>query len=106
MRIIKMLAGDIECNIREAEDKITTAYRIKAEWPTEAMWYKEMASAHLAFNVKAHELIKALIDKHKTTELYKAHPEYVDGMMAVWNDRHADMVAYASRVKGMIDAFK
>lgn len=106
MRIIKQLARDIECNIDEAEDKIDTAYRLKAEFPAEAAWYREMASAHIAFNTKAHELVRAQIDKYKQSDSYRDHPEYADGMMAVWNDKHADMVAYASRVKGMIDAFK
>ena len=106
MRIIKRLADDISCNIREAEDKIETAYRLKAEYPTEAAWYREMASAHLAFNTKAHEMVKAQIDKYKTSEHHKEHPEYADGMMAVWNDKHAEVTAWSARVKAMIDAWK
>lgn len=101
-----MLSDDIACNIREAEDKIGTAYRLRASFPQESVWYREMAQAHLGFNAKAHELVIAQINAYKAGAEYKAHPEYADGMMAVWQDRHADLTAQAARVRAMIDAFK
>ena len=103
---IKMLSKDIECNIREAEDKIDTAYRLKDQHPAMAAWYRDMAIAHIGFNVKGHELVTAEISTYRSSDEYKAHPEYADGMQAVWRDQHADLVAYAARVKAMIDAFK
>lgn len=106
MRIIKHLSSDIECNIREAEEKIDTAYRLKSEYPQEAMWYKDMAATHLNFNNKAHELVAAQISTYRNSVEYKDHPEYADGMMAVWNDRHADLIAKSAKVKSMIDAYK
>lgn len=106
MRIIKQLADDIACNLCEAEDKIDMAYRLKSTAPAEALWYKEMATAHLGFNVKAHDLVAAQISAYKGSDAYKAHPEYADGMMAVWQDRHAELVAKAARIKSMIDGFK
>ena len=106
MRIIKQLSDDIACNIREAEEKINTAYRLKSANAAEAAWYKEMALAHLTFNTKAHELVVAQISAYKAGKDYAEHPEYADGMMAVWNDRHADLMADTARVRAMIDAFK
>ena len=106
MIIIKNLAEDIECNIREANDKIGTAYSLRTEHPAEAMWYKDMAFAHLNFNTKAHELIANLIANYQKTEQYNEHPEYAEGMKAVWNMKHSDMIRETARVKSMIDTFK
>lgn len=106
MRIIKQLSGDIECNIREAEEKIDTAYRLREQFPQEALWYKDMAIAHLNFNNRAHELVAAQINTYRSSQEYKDHPEYADGMMAVWNDRHADLIARSAKVKSMVDTYK
>lgn len=106
MRIIKQISCDIEENLREAEDKIETAYRLRSEHPNTAMWYKEMAAAHLGFNGKGHDLVANAIGDYKSGAEYKAHPEYADGMMAVWTDKHAEMTAKAARIKSMIDSFK
>lgn len=106
MWIIKTLSEDMACNIREADDKINTALRMKAKYPNAAMWYKEMASAHLNFNTKAHDLVSAEIAAYKASPEYAEHPEYADGMMAVWQDRHADLVADSVRVKAMVDSMK
>ena len=106
MKTIKMLSCDIECNIREAEEKISTAYRLKSDHPAMALWYKEMAIAHLNFNTKGHELVAAEITNYRNSDDYKQHPEYADGMMAVWNDKHSDLIAKTAMVKAMIDSFK
>lgn len=106
MMIIKQLAADIECNIREANDKIGTAYSLRNEHPAEAAWYREMSLAHLNFNTKAHDLIAALITNYKKSDAYNQHPEYAEGMMAVWNAKHADLIKETARVRSMIDTFK
>ena len=106
MRTIKMLSEDMRCNIDEAKDKIMTAYSLKDESPTMASWYKDMAQAHIGFNTPAHALITKLIGEYKASDEYKEHPEYADGMMAVWNAVHADMVAKTAEVSAMITSFK
>lgn len=106
MRIIKQLSADIACNIREAEDKIMTAYRLRDKYPQEAMWYRDMAVAHLGFNGKAHDLVALEITTYRNSDEYKEHPEYADGMQAVWADQHADLVAENARIQAMIAAFK
>ena len=106
MRIIKMLAEGISENIEEAREKIEEAYRLKSLHPAESMWLREMALAHLNFNARGHELVAAQIAAYKASQEYKDHPEYADGMMAVWNDKHADMMARSARVKAMIDGLK
>lgn len=106
MRIIKQLADEIAHNIDEAEEKIEMAYRLKAEHPQESSWFKDMSASHLSFNAKAHELVAAQIAAFKNSKYNAEHPEYATGMMAVWSDRHADLMAHSARVKAMIDAFK
>ena len=106
MRIIKMLSEDIACNIKEAEDKIETAYALKDKFPSEALWYKDMAQTHLNFNTKAHELVTAQINAYRASQEYKEHPEYADGMMAVWQDRHADLMKQSAKVSAMINTYK
>ena len=106
MRTIKMLANDIECNIREAEEKIETAYRLRNDHPNMGAWYRDMASAHLGFNSKGHELITAEIATYRNTLGYAEHPEYADGMIAVWQDKHVDLITATARVKSMIDSYK
>ena len=106
MRIIKQLAKDMECNIREAEEKIGTAYSLRTEFPAEAAWYRDMAKAHLDFNTKAHDMVAKQIAEYRDSDAYHDHPEYADGMMAVWNDQHTDMIAKTARIRAMIDTFK
>jgi len=106
MRTIKMLSRDIETNLCEAEDKIDTAYRLRSEHPAIAMWYKDMAAAHCTFNQKGHDLVMQEINAYKNSDEYKNHPEYADGMMAVWNDKHAEIMSKSARIKSMIDSYK
>lgn len=105
MLIIKQIARDIACNIREAEDKIGTAYSIRSDHPDEAEWYRDMAAEHLRFNDRAHSLIADLIDRYKHSDAHVEHPEYSAGMMAVWQEQHADLVKDSARVKAMVDSF-
>lgn len=83
-----------------------TAYSLKQEYPSVAMWYRDMAQAHINFNNAGHELVSAEIAKYRNSQHYAEHPEYADGMMAVWNDKHADLITDTARVKAMIDTFK
>lgn len=106
MKIIKQVAKDIECNIAEAKDKIETAYKLRSEFPTESLWYRDMAAAHLNFNNKGHELVSMEIEKFRSSAEYEERIDYVKSMMDVWNDKHAELVAEAARVKAMIDSFK
>lgn len=106
MKIIKRLSNDIACNIDEARDKIRTAYELKVESPEAAAWYREMASAHIGFNAKGHEVAKKLIDAYKASDGYKRDPHYADGMLAAWNAIHNDLTARTAEVKAMIDGWK
>ncbi len=106
MKLIKQISNDIAENISEAKDKIRTAYELKAESPEAAAWYREMASAHLGFNSKGHEVIKKLIDTHKASDEYKRNPAYADGMLGAWNAIHDDLIAKTAEVKAMVEGFK
>lgn len=106
MKLIKQISNDIAENISEAKDKIRTAYELKAESPEAAAWYREMASAHLGFNSKGHEVSKKLIETYKNSEEYKRNPAYADGMLCAWNAIHEELIAKTAEVKAMVDGFK
>lgn len=103
MKMIKMLSEDIRGNIQEAEEKIKIAYKLRDTDKAVADWYKEMAVKHMAFNEAGHNnvvrLIKAAEEEHKTNPLYA-------GMLAVYNEMHADIMAESAEVQGMISAYK
>lgn len=103
MRMIKKLSDDIRENIHEAKEKIMTAYKLKDEDKAVADWYKEMAVKHIAFNEAGHSnvvrLIKAAEETHKSNPLYA-------GMLAVYNEMHAEIMAESAEVQGMIAAYK
>ena len=106
MKLIKQISNDIAENISEAKDKIRTAYELKAESPEAAAWYREMASAHLGFNGKGHEVIKKLIEAYKTSDEYKRNPAFADGMLGAWNAIHEELIAKTAEVKAMVEGFK
>lgn len=106
MKMIKRLAEAIECNVDEAREKILTAYEIKDKYPQTAVWYKDMAAAHLGFNNNGHTLVSRMISEYKDSDDYRMHPEYVDGMMAVWNEKHAYILKRSAEVQSMISSFK
>lgn len=106
MKLIKQISNDIAGNISEAKDKIRTAYELKAESPEAAAWYREMASAHLGFNGKGHEVIKKLIEAYKTSDEYKRNPAFADGMLGAWNAIHEELIAKTAEVKAMVEGFK
>lgn len=106
MKLIKHISNEIAGNIDEAREKIRTAYALKAESPEAAAWYREMASAHIGFNSKGHEVAKKLIDAYKASDGYKRDPHYADGMLAAWNAIHDDLIEKTAEVKAMVDGFK
>ena len=103
MRMIKKVSDEIRHNIFEAKEKISMAYRLREEDKAVADWYKEMAAAHLAFNTNGHNVVTRLIDQAK--EHHKDNP-MTAGMLAVYNEIHADIVRESAEVQAMIQNYK
>lgn len=103
MRMIKKLSDEIRGNIDEAEHKIKMAYKLRDVHKGMADWYKDMAVAHLGFNTKGHELVKQMISDAKTK--MDDNP-MMPGMVAAYEEIHADIVAENAEVQGMISAYK
>lgn len=100
MMAIKRVVVDMETNIREARDKIGRAYQMMTSDRAYADWQRDMAMQHLAFNARAHEIVKRLIaDTAASTD------PLAPGMRAVFEDRHADIMRETAEVKAMIDAY-
>ena len=103
MKLIKLLSEEIKHNIHEAEEKIEMAYKMRDADKAIGDWYKDMAVKHLAFNDTGHSIVVRLIkdaeEEHKNNPLYA-------GMMAVYNEMHADIMAESAEVQGMISAYK
>lgn len=103
MKMIKKISDDMWENIHEAKEKIREAYKLRDHDKGVADWYKEMAEAHMKFNVNGHANVKRLIDSAKID--LKDNP-MVPGMLAVYNEMHADIMAEAAEVSAMISAYK
>lgn len=103
MRMIKQISGDIRCNISEAREKICTAYKLREKDKPLADWYKDMAAQHIAFNTTGHANVKRLIDDAKAKH---ADDKLMPGMVAVYEDMHADIVRDSAEVQAMIAAYK
>lgn len=103
MRMIKMLSEEIKGNICEAREKICTAYKLKEKDKAVADWYKDMAAQHLAFNQVGHACVKKLIDEAKVK---RADDKLMPGMVAVYEDMHADIMRDSAEVQAMIAAYK
>ena len=103
MRLIKQVCCDIKGNICEARDKICTAYKLREKDMATADWYKDMAAAHMAFNQSGHANVKRLIDDAKSK---RADDKLMPGMMAVYEDLHADIMRDSAEVQAMIAAYK
>ena len=103
MKMIKMLSEDIRENIHEAEEKIQTAYKLREKDRAVADWYRDMAVAHLNFNNTGHTIVARMI--HEADAAMKDNP-MLPGMKAVYAEMHADIVAEAAEVQGMISAYK
>ena len=103
VKMIKKLTDDMWENIHEAKDKIKEAYKLRDKDKSAADWYREMAVAHMAFNTNGHQNVKRLIE-HAQMEM-KDNP-MTPGMLAVYNEMHADIMAHAAEVNAMIAAYK
>lgn len=103
MRMIKWAHKIMKNNLGEARAYIEKAYSLKDTNKMAADWCKEMATAHLAFNVNGHAVAKALIEQAKESA---EHPEYIPGMMVYWNDEHAEMMQETAEIDAMIKAYK
>lgn len=103
MRMIKQLCCEIKGNICEAREKICTAYKLREKDKAVADWYKDMAAQHLAFNQAGHANVKRLIDDAKAK---RADDPLMPGMIAVYDDLHADIMRESAEVQAMIAAYK
>ena len=103
MKMIKMISEEIKCNISEARDKIGMAYKLREKDKAAADWYKDMAAQHIAFNTAGHANVKRLIDDAKAKH---ADDKLMPGMVAVYEDMHADIMRESAEVQAMIAAYK
>ena len=93
-------------NIGEAREKIHTAYELKEADRGAAMWFRDMAEAHIRFNADGHNFVEKLIESCKNSEEYKRNPEYANGMLDAWKAMHAEMRAQSAKVAAMINQYK
>ena len=103
MKMIKMISEEIKGNICEAREKICTAYKLREKDKAAADWYKDMSAAHMAFNQAGHSNVKRLIDDAKAK---RADDKLMPGMVAVYEDMHADIMRDSAEVQAMISAYK
>lgn len=103
MRMIKQLSDAIRENIHEAKEKIQMAYKLREKDKAVADWYKDMAAAHLNFNTKGHECVTRMINDARAK---MADNPMTPGMLAVYEEIHADIIAENAEVQGMIMAYK
>ena len=101
--MIKQLCCEIKGNICEAREKICTAYSLKDKDKGAADWYKDMAAQHLAFNQAGHANVKRLIDDARAK---RADDKLMPGMLAVYEDLHADIMRESAEVQAMIAGYK
>ena len=101
--MIKVLSDEIRHNIHEAREKINNAYKLRDMDKGTADWYRDMAIAHIKFNDAGHSNVVRMIDDAK-----KKHADnpMMPGMLAVYEEMHADIIAEAAEVKAMIDSYK
>lgn len=103
MKMIKMISEEIKGNICEAREKIGMAYKLREKDKAAADWYKDMAAQHMAFNTAGHANVKRLIDDAKAKH---ADDKLMPGMVAVYEDMHADIMRDSAEVQAMIAAYK
>lgn len=103
MRMIKKVSDAIRENIHEAREKINMAYRLREEDKGVADWYKEMAAVHIGFNSTGHNVVTRLIEEAKSEKI--GNP-MLPGMMAVYNEIHADLKRESAEVQAMIQNYK
>lgn len=103
MKMIKHLSDEIRHNIHEAREKISEAYKLKDKDRGAADWYRAMAVAHIDFNTTGHNCVTRLINEARANE---ASNPMTPGMLAVYEEIHADIIKESAEVSAMISAFK
>ena len=103
MRMIKKLSEEIRGNINEARSKIGEAYKLRDKDKAAAEWYRDMAAAHLRFNEAGHQNVTRLI--HEAKSKMEGNP-MMPGMLAVYEDIHADIIKDNAEVQAMIQNYK
>ena len=103
MMSIKVMSDEIRHNIHEAREKISRAYKFRSTDKGMADWYVEMAAAHLRFNDTGHANVVRLINEAKSK--HSDNP-MMPGMLAAYEEIHADIISEAAEVKAMIDSYK
>lgn len=105
MKMIKKISDDMWENIHEAKDKIKEAYKLRERDEDRSMadWYRDMAVAHLGFNATGHQIVTRMI---RETESKMHDNPKLPGMVEVYKDLHADIMAETAEVQGMISAYK
>lgn len=101
MKMIKWTSDIIKANLHEARKYINQAYELRDTYQQAAEWCKDMAVKHIEFNAKGHELVKKLV-----TEAEAKQSPLAAGMMAVYNDMHAELVREQAEIMAMISTFK
>ena len=103
MKMIKQLSHEIKHNIHEAREKIETAYKLRDIDKAAADWYRQMAAAHIDFNNAGHSAVAKLITEARAK---MEHNPMLPGMLAVYDDMHAEVMKDSAEVSAMIQNFK
>ena len=103
MKMIKRLSHEIKHNIHEAREKIEEAYKLRDTDKSVADWYRDMAAAHMQLNGNGHNMVAKMVADAR--ERMRDNP-MLPGMIAVYDDMHAEIVAEAAEVNAMISAYK
>lgn len=106
MKAIKCVYNEMAGNIEEAREKMRKAYELKDTHHTAAVWFAQMAEAHIKFNNEGHNVAEKLIAEYKATDEYKRNPEYANGMIEAWRAIHESMVKKTAEVNALIASFK
>ena len=103
MKMIKVMSDEIRGNISEAREKIKKAYEYRDKDKAVADWYKEMAATHMKFNDTGHSIVTGMI---KESREKMSGNLMLPGMIAVYEEIHADIAKEAAEVQAMIAAYK
>ena len=103
MKMIKQLSHEIKHNIHEAREKIEMAYKLRDADKAAADWYRQMAAAHIEFNSTGHSAVAKLITEARAK---MEHNPMLPGMLAVYDDMHAEVMKDSAEVSAMIQNYK
>lgn len=97
MKEIKTLAHQIRDELDVAEEYAGCAVKLKADQPTDASAYAEMARDELDHADKLHKMAMRAIDKTK-----KDGAAASPAMTAVWDWEHENLIDRTAKVKTML----